>query len=84
MTANLSSSMNATTSPVEGVKDYLTVTSKTVLLWSESLQRPLILDISTRTLSSRVLTPSFESAGHTSGAVASSQQLQIFTENFGG
>ena len=84
MTANSSLSMNATTKPEEVVKDYLTVTSKTVLLWSESLQRPLILDISTRTLLSQVLTPSLGSAGHTFGAAASSQQFQIFTENFVG
>ena len=84
MTANSSSSMNATTKPEEVVKDYSTSILKPVPLWSESLPRPSILDTSTRTLWSPVSTLSFEIAVPMSGAVVSSQQFQIFTENFGG
>ena len=83
MTANSSSSMNATTKPEAAVKDYSTVTSKTVLLWSESLPRHSILDTYTKTLWSPVSILSFEIAVPMYGVDASSQLFQIFTESFG-
>lgn len=83
MTANSSSSMNATIKPEEDVKDYSTNTSKPVLLWSELLPLLLTSGIYTETSLLRVSIPTSVRAVPMSGAGASSRQCQIFTESFG-